>query len=615
MLDLFRKRGLSSVIYGAIIVATITVFVIQFRPNSGQKAAPISQACVATVKGWCIDPKDHRSSYRLLIPRDSSGALMTERAKSMGLNRIALDGLVERELLVSEAERLGLTVTESEVTDELYDGYIHVSVPSDNPSLAYSLHVGDGRIYVGFRDSKTKTFDMKVYKRTVLNLTGRSEVEFHEEQARELLASKMRDLVRAPVRVSEAEALESYTGEKSSSTLNYVSVKQAYVARYGLEVTDADVTKWAEDKDNKKQIEDQLGLRKDDSLPKPGFLRHILVRVTPDATPAAKATALLRISEAMARVKKGEAFADVARSVSEDPGSAPRGGGLGDKTDGFVLPFKKAADALKAGEITPDVVVTQFGYHIIERDDPAKSAEVEAALKKDLARELYTKAKSLDLTKTVAGKIKDALKDGKSGDDAIKDAIADLKRTPPAVTLLKIAEEPKAGGADAGATATASGDAGAASATPPAAPKAFTAETDPDKPTVQSTGAFNKGGDPIPALTSDGTAKVLKFAFEGKAGEVLPDALRTAEDAFVVVQLKEHKTATKEEFDKDRDTYTQTLLAAKQAEALALYVKRLREAAKNEIKVDESYLADPNAKKADGGLPAVPDLNEEEEEP
>ncbi len=35
--------------------------------------------------------------------------------------------------------------------------------------------------------------------------TNRSTTEFREEQGRELLASKMRDVIRDPIRVSEAE--------------------------------------------------------------------------------------------------------------------------------------------------------------------------------------------------------------------------------------------------------------------------------------------------------------------------------------------------------------------------------------------------------------------------
>ena len=51
MLDLFRKRGLTSVVYGVIIVGMIAVFVINFRPNANQKSASLREACAATVKG------------------------------------------------------------------------------------------------------------------------------------------------------------------------------------------------------------------------------------------------------------------------------------------------------------------------------------------------------------------------------------------------------------------------------------------------------------------------------------------------------------------------------------------------------------------------------------
>ena len=70
------------------------------------------------------------------------------------------------------------------------------------------------------------------------------------------------------------------------------------------------------------------------------------------------------------------------------------------------------------------------------------------------------------------------------------------------------------------------------------------------------------------------------------------------DDAFLVVQLKEHKAATKEEFEKDRDTFVQELVRAKRDEALSLYVKRLREQARDDIKVDSSFVQEM---KVDGG--------------
>ena len=47
-----------------------------------------------------------------------------------------------------------------------------------------------------------------------------------------------------------------------------------------------------------------------------------------------------------------------------------------------------------------------------------------------------------------------------------------------------------------------------------------------------------------------------------------------------------------------RETFEKALLTAKRDEALSLYVKRLREQAKDDIKVDESYIQEA---KVDGG--------------
>ncbi len=617
MLSLFRQRGLTSVIYGAIIVAMIAVFIIQFRPNSGQKTASINEACAATVRGRCIDPKEQRAAYRLLIPRDQQGNLLTGRAKSMGLMKIATDGLIDRELLCAEADRIGVTVSDDEVLDEIINGYIHVSVPADRPDMAASLRVGDGRLYVGFKDPKTKAFDQKVYERTIRNLVGRSPTEFREGQARELLASKMRDIVRSPVRVSEGEALDNYINEKSSASLSYVTISAQYIQKYATPVTDADLEKWMADKENEKKVDELFAQRQAAAQPKENHIRHILIRVDPDATMDQKSEALGKLAAAVAQLKRGDAFADVAREFSQDPGSGQQGGDVGDKTDGFVVPFRDAANALKPGEVTPAAVETQFGYHLIEKDDPTKADAINAALKKDAARDVIVKARSGQAAHDLAASIQAEIKAGKSADDAAKDAVASLKgKTLPSAPLT-IASAPK--NADAGAAPSAKTDAGAsdadggaAAADGPVVAKIFNSENDPDRPQAQSSNDFNKGGDPISGLAIAETTKLTDWVFsspDAKDGALYPEPIR-GEDAFYVVLLKSKKAATKDEFEKDRDTYMQTLLAAKQAEALGLYMKRLREAAKADIKIDETYLSD--GRKGDGGPDDLPTDDEDE---
>ena len=67
------------------------------------------------------------------------------------------------------------------------------------------------------------------------------------------------------------------------------------------------------------------------------------------------------------RLKKDESFANLARELSIDRGSAKKGGDLGLFGRGvMVKAFEEAAFRLSKGEISQPVK-TEFGYHIIKR--------------------------------------------------------------------------------------------------------------------------------------------------------------------------------------------------------------------------------------------------------
>lgn len=93
--------------------------------------------------------------------------------------------------------------------------------------------------------------------------------------------------------------------------------------------------------------------------------RHILVKVEPQADEAQKAAARKKIEAVQARLKAGEDFAELARTESEGP-SAAQGGDLGYfNREQMVKPFADAAFSLATGAVS-DLVVTQFGYHLIK---------------------------------------------------------------------------------------------------------------------------------------------------------------------------------------------------------------------------------------------------------
>ncbi|MBX3289362.1 MAG: peptidylprolyl isomerase [Acidobacteria bacterium] len=93
-----------------------------------------------------------------------------------------------------------------------------------------------------------------------------------------------------------------------------------------------------------------------------------------------------KAEEILARAKAGEDFAALANEFSEDPGNGPMGeggekrGGLYEKiTQGqMVKPFEEAALALEPGQIAPQLVETDYGFHIIKLEKKSEQPAAEA---------------------------------------------------------------------------------------------------------------------------------------------------------------------------------------------------------------------------------------------
>jgi peptidyl-prolyl cis-trans isomerase C len=86
--------------------------------------------------------------------------------------------------------------------------------------------------------------------------------------------------------------------------------------------------------------------------------RHILLEKEDEA------------KKVLAQLKNGAKFEDLAKKHSKDPGSAENGGDLDfAKPDAYVPEFSQAMTGLKKGEVTPQPVKSQFGWHIIKLED------------------------------------------------------------------------------------------------------------------------------------------------------------------------------------------------------------------------------------------------------
>ena len=108
--------------------------------------------------------------------------------------------------------------------------------------------------------------------------------------------------------------------------------------------------------------------------------RHILLKTEQEA------------NAVLGRLKAGEDFATLAKSLSQDTGSKEAGGDLGLSERGaFVKPFADAVFTMAQGE-TRGPIKTDFGFHVIRLDGIAAGgtrafAEVRSELEQELRRE------------------------------------------------------------------------------------------------------------------------------------------------------------------------------------------------------------------------------------
>lgn len=117
--------------------------------------------------------------------------------------------------------------------------------------------------------------------------------------------------------------------------------------------------------------------------------RHILIR--PNEL-VSEEDAQTRLDQLALRIKGGDNFAELARSHSDDPGSAVNGGDLGWINPGDMVPeFEEEMNQLKAGEISKPFK-TQFGWHIVQVLDRREQDNTEQ-LKRARAREIILQRK------------------------------------------------------------------------------------------------------------------------------------------------------------------------------------------------------------------------------
>ena len=397
MLDLMRRHA-GSWIIKAIMAAVALTFVGGFLFLPGLRKGFDDDGIIAEVDGIRITKEHWQKVYQNMVRnyRNMYKEKFTEEMiQRLGLERKALDGLIDRILATNEAERLGIRVSDAEVRDAVYK---------------YPAFQRDGR------------FDMEMYQR-LLSYNRLSPAEFETSERERLVLSKLEGLIRDGVRVSDEELYDDYSIKNDKVNLEFLElnpmklerditpseeelkeyfdahseefkvppkVKVEYLTfkhdkhREEVEVTEEDVEEYY-DLNSEKYAE-----------PEKIEARHILIKTAAADGEEEKAKKRAKIESLLAQARGGVDFSLLATQHSEDAGTAKKGGDLGFFERGKMVPqFDEAAFALKPGEIS-DVVESRYGFHIIKVDDYAESHiktldEVKEEINKALSGERATR--------------------------------------------------------------------------------------------------------------------------------------------------------------------------------------------------------------------------------
>jgi len=554
------------VIVGGIAFSIILVFALEFRAGRNGPTASLKKECALEIKGTCVDPKEYYASFGLIVPR----GVDPKAARQLSLHKKVLDGLVERELLVAEAERLGISVSESEVEEELFNGRAHVSLPAeDSEKLSYQLGLcrrsedrpgcepgADTMVReLHVKRTANEPFDYAVYEREVRILANRGPKEFKEMQQRELVAARMRALVREPVRVSDVEAFAKFEQERSTATIRSVALQRDWFAKYAADLSDAALDKWTAE--NKAQVDAAWETEKANFTAGCVPAREILFEAGPGANDEDRAQLRKKIEAARERVSKGEAFANVARELSEGQ-TAVTGGELGCISASYGVGHEelaKAAEALKPKELS-QIIETPRGFHLLEVDPKLDATNLEAVGKRYVARKLYVRFVADEKVKTFGENLIKRAQAGAKLEDALD---AELALTLPA-PAKKAGDER-------------------------AAPVPALAAS--DRPKLEISAPFGISGNPVPQVTPKEPLAARAFELKNP-GDVWQTPILTSDGA-LVIQLKEKNPAQRAEFDKNKDQIVGPLTVAKANDALTRYVGELRRKLGDKLKVDPKF--------------------------
>jgi peptidyl-prolyl cis-trans isomerase D len=396
MLKILRDniKYLSWILWFVILIFIAFVFV----DFGGARLGGGTHQTAATVGDQQVTLVEYQHQFQRL--EDQYRQVFGERytpdvAKQLGLPLKALEQLVSTKILLQEAQRIGLAVSDAEVRQEILD------MPTFKDESGQFIGTDQYREYLSYQGYTTAQFEnlvrdqvlvrklTSILSQTLVVSDAAVETSYRDQHEKAKIRYVLLPAGRfqGKVTLTPAEIASAFEAHQDEYRLpvqrvvQYLLVDQAAL-RAKLEVANADIESYYREHAAEFKEEEQVRAR------------HILVAVNDQQTDP---QAQQKIAAAKARLAKGEDFAKLAGELSDDPGSKARGGELGFFGRGRMLKeFEDAAFAAPIGEVVGPIK-TSFGYHLLLVEEKRAAgerplAEVSQAIKLRLAGERATKA-------------------------------------------------------------------------------------------------------------------------------------------------------------------------------------------------------------------------------
>ncbi|WP_420236540.1 peptidylprolyl isomerase [Telmatobacter bradus] len=283
--------------------------------------------------------------------------------------------LVQQQVLLDEADKLGVTATDADVRNYLHTGPTgQVLFPNGN--------------FIG----------QEVYARLISERLNMSVKDFEDGIKKDIIIHRLQALVTAGVSVGDQEVRDTYRKQNLKIKFDY-AVLSSDDLRKSINPSDSDLQgffkknlqRYASAVPEQRLISyfsftpDQVpgGVQQPSQQEVQQYYqahqaeyqvqdqaraRHILVKVAPNADPKTDAAAKAKAEGIQKQLQSGGNWTDLAKKNSDDPGSKDSGGELGFSPKGRMVPeFDKAIFGNKVGDVA--VIKTQFGYHVVQVEE------------------------------------------------------------------------------------------------------------------------------------------------------------------------------------------------------------------------------------------------------